>query len=374
MVLRVLTRRSARLVVPALALLAGASGTAAVAAPISAGQAPAQVHGGPAAFGWHTFTLKNGWKSASTAKASTGTPAWALHSGVVYLRGMIKQTRLGGASTFADLPKAVAPSSDIYLQTDTSGSVPGVLYIGVGGALVAYNGNAQTAFSLGGVSYPSTAIKPIPVTLQNTWASADSSYETGIPSYAISHGVVYLSGSLLSTTSPPPINLAFTLPKAARPNQDLYLTVYTFDGDTPGYIQILPTGQVDVSGAGAAAYTTLAGISFPTTAAAWHKFKLVNGWHASSASYLAGAPAYTSVNGVVFTEGAMYQSPAGKLTWTNLPAAARSTDQVKIVADTNTSAVAVIQLSPTEGHVGSTALTSPQSFTSLGGIAYPPSS
>ena len=169
------------------------------------------------------------------------------------------------------------------------------------------------------------------------------------------------------------MTLAFTLPKAAWPNHELYLTVYTFGGRAPGYMEILPTGQVDFSGLNAEQYTSLADISFPTTAAVWHKFQLENNWHSSAAGFLAGAPAYTSINGVVYLTGAMSQSPAGKLVWTNLPAAARTATVVKIAADTGTT-IGVVQLSPSQGHVGSSPVSGAQSFTSLGGIAYPPSS
>ena len=373
MKLPALTRRSARLILPAVALLTCAGGTAAVAAPITGGQAPGQVHGAPAKFVWHSLTLKNGWMSASTAKLNSGTPGWALHSGVIYLRGVVKQPNPKASATFADLPKSVNPSRNLYLQADTSGSVAGVLFIGRGGALQAYQGNADTSTSLGGISYPTSTIAAHQLTTQNTWVSADPIYQTGNPSYAISHGIVYLSGSLFSTTSPPPVTLVFMLPKAAWPSHDLYLTAYTFGGST-GFVEILSTGQVDVSGADAGQYTSLAGISFPTTAAAWHKFQLENNWHSSSAGLDAGAPAYTSINGVVYLAGAMSQSPAGKLIWTNLPAATRTAHVVKIPVETDNPTIGVVQLSPSQGHLGGSPVSGAQSFTSLGGIAYPPSS
>src|SRR6266852_5580017 len=60
--------------------------------------------------------------------------------------------------------------------------------------------------------------------LLNGWKSSQSTWNTGNPSYAISGGVVYLSGSLHGGAGSS--NFAI-LPKAARPAHWLYMTVDT---------------------------------------------------------------------------------------------------------------------------------------------------
>ena len=95
--------RSARLILPAAALLAAMGGTAAIATPAQAGVSIGQVRSAPARAAtsaakltWHPFKLLNGWKSATAKKLLTGTPAWALQNGVVYLRGAIRLPNAGG--------------------------------------------------------------------------------------------------------------------------------------------------------------------------------------------------------------------------------------------------------------------------------------
>lgn len=58
------------------------------------------------------------------------------------------------------------------------------------------------------------------LTLINGWTSSQNVYGTGNPRYAISGGVVYLSGSLHAGTS----TSFAVLPKAARPAHWLYMT------------------------------------------------------------------------------------------------------------------------------------------------------
>ena len=107
--------RSARLILPAAALLAATAGTAALATPAQAGISAGHVRNAPARpvtsakLSWHPFKLLHGWKSATAKKLLTGTPAWALQNGVVYLRGAIRQPTAGGTA-FASLPKQARPA------------------------------------------------------------------------------------------------------------------------------------------------------------------------------------------------------------------------------------------------------------------------
>src|SRR5579863_8507184 len=188
-------RRSARLILPAAAVLIAMGGAVAAAAPVRAGHPAGHVYSAPAKpakLTWHPLKLRNGWKSATAKKLLTGTPAWAIQDGVVYLRGAIRQPASGGI-TFSSLPKAAHPASNLYIQVFSKSDVPAVLFVGSGGALNAYYGNANAFTSISGVSYPTASIKSHKFKLLNGWQSSQSIYQTGDPSGALSKGVVYLS-------------------------------------------------------------------------------------------------------------------------------------------------------------------------------------
>jgi hypothetical protein len=353
-------------------------GTTAAAAPVHAGPPQARARSAPAsagraptlnAFTWHPLALVNGWASASTTSLRTGTPAWAVHNGVVYLRGAVKQPA-DGSSTFATLPASARPPHNLYIQIYTNSDTPGILYVGADGAMQAYDGNATTFTSISAVSYPTTAVKSTKLTLKNGWASSQPVYGTGNPAYAVSSGVVYLSGSMHGGTTSAP---AFVLPKAARPAHVMYVSVYTFDGST-GFLEILPTGEVDAEGADAASYTSLASISFPIASTKWHNFKLEAGWKSDASTFGTGNPAYAVINGIVYISGSMDQAPGGTGLWTNLPAATRSADVLEIEVYTVNGTAGGIAITNSLGLVSSNPFTNAEAFTSLAAVAYPPSS
>src|SRR5580698_8037550 len=137
--------RPARLIIPAAIALSLQGGTAAAAAPASMSTAP--VRNGPpvpASFTWHPLDLLNNWEPASGPKLATGTPAFALHDGVIYFRGAIKQPVSDGSETFAMLPKYARPAHDLYIQAFTLRAAHGVLFIGQDGTMDAYGGKADT--------------------------------------------------------------------------------------------------------------------------------------------------------------------------------------------------------------------------------------
>jgi len=373
-----LSLRPARLILPAAALVTVLGGTAAAAAPVHAAPALARGHSAPARSGkpltlttltWHRLTLQNGWQSASTSSLVTGKPAWASQNGVIYLRGAVKQPNSGASATFATLPTAARPAHNLYIQIYTQSDTPGILYIGADGTMEAFSGNAYTFASLSAVSYPAAAITSHKLALENGWASSQSVYGTGNPAYSVSKGVVYLSGSLHGGTSP----LAFVLPKAARPAQQMWISIYTFDGST-GFVQILPTGQVEVEGTGAASYASLANICFPVASTTWHTFKLVAGWKSGATHFNTAAPSYAVINGVVYLTGAMFQASGNTGLWTDLPVAARSKDVLEIEVYTVNGTAGGVAITNSLGLVSSNPFSNAETFTSLAGIAYPPGS
>lgn len=375
-------RRSVRLIVPAAAFLTLVGGTAAVAAPaglasIAGPAGPARRVGpaGPAASAgkltWHGFTLLNGWKSASKKALVTGQPAWAFRSGIVYFRGAITQPSAGGSSGFARLPSYARPAHNLYLQIYTTQDTPGILYVGHDGTLEAYDGNARSFASLAAVSYLTSAVTSHKLTLKNGWASSQSNYGTGDPSYAISGGVVYLSGSMHGTGAS---QVVAVLPKAERPAHDLYISVYAFDGAT-GSVLILPTGEIKVSGIGTTSYTSLANISYPAAGAKWHNFSLLDGWKSGFTKYHTATPAYVILNGIVYLNGSMFQVKDKVGLWAELPAGVRTAaDVLEIEVYTAKGTAGGIAVTDSLGLVSSMPFSNAQTLASLAAIAYPQSS
>lgn len=207
------------------------------------------------------LTLIHGWKSSQSSRNS-GDPSYTVRGGVVYLSGALHLPS-GSNAEFAVLPKAARPANLEYIIVDTNGGTFGTLQIQPTGASFAYSGSATGFTSLAGVSYPVATATRHKLTLLNGWHS-QSGFHTGDPSYDVSGGVVYLSGSL--ATSDTMDTFFALLPASARPKHELFIKVYANDS-TVGMLQIEPDGDMFV-GYGPvlgteAAFTSLATISFP---------------------------------------------------------------------------------------------------------------
>ena len=336
---------------------------------VAAGRGTAAARTTPALV-WHTLTLINGWKSASKSTLVTGTPAWALSKGVVYLRGAITQTVTGGSAVFAQLPRAASPANYVYVETWTNHDAPGALYVTAPGVMEAYNGNAAAMTSLSGISYPATTMKSHKLALENGWVSSQPVWGTGNPSYEVSAGVVYLSGSMHGGTQ----HLAAVLPVAARPKHLLYIQVYSFTGH-PGWLEIFPNGNLEAFGSVATSFTSLAGVSFPTSTAAWKAFSLEDNWTSGAGKFHTFGPAWTVINGIVYFTGSIYQSPASNGLWTALPAGVKTkTDVLELETIASGGNPGIVSVTDSLGLVGSAPFANAEAFTSLAGIAYPQSS
>ena len=99
--------------------------------------------------------------------------------------------------------------------------------------------------------------------LINGWLPLSAKYY-GNPSYAVSNGVLYLSGILSADKSEgPEIGV---LPRGARPTHYLWLTYTNFGGDNIGDMEIEPSGDMFVYGTTTGTNPvdpSLAAISFP---------------------------------------------------------------------------------------------------------------
>jgi hypothetical protein len=349
---------------------AGLALAAGIALSVTGVTAAAAAPGPDVAFTWHTFKLTHGWKSASSAKLATGTPAWAVQDGIVYLRGAVSNANPAASEEFATLPGYARPAHDLYIQVYTSGAVAGTIVVDASGSLEALHGNATAFTSLASVSFPLASVASHKLKLINGWKSGQSMFNTGDPAYSVSDGVVYLSGSLIQATGD--LNVPVRLPKAARPAHLLYRSVYAFEGQT-GAVAITPTGEVEVFGPASASYTSLAGISYPVASTKWHKFTLENGWSSGATKYHSAAPSYVVINGVVFLDGTMYQASGSAATWTAIPATARTADAIEIEVDTYRISTGGIGLTKA-GMVSNSTFSNSQAFTSLGATSYPVSS
>ena len=136
---------------------------------------------------------------------------------------------------------------------------------------------AAVVFALGGGAYASAHstrqahaaaanLTEHTLNLINGWQSANLGNDTGRPRFAVSAGVVYLSGSLKQST---PAGTEFAvLPSWARPGHVLYMPIYTSQG-VLGTLQAFPNGALVVysnNPVSAPAFSSLAGVSFPVGA------------------------------------------------------------------------------------------------------------
>jgi len=136
--------------------------------------------------------------------------------------------------------------------------------ISIGALVLALGGGAYAA---SGHQTASANLTEHVLRLRNNWQSADPGNSTGAPRWAVSNGVVYLSGSL---TQPSAGNTIFaTLPKGARPSHIMYISIFVSQGAPSGVLQVFPNGVMAAySGNPQSAqdFSSLAGISFPVGA------------------------------------------------------------------------------------------------------------
>jgi hypothetical protein len=351
--------------------VSGGSASAATAMPTARPAAPTIT-----GVTWHQLTLINGWQSGQSQFAGDGIPAWAVRNGVVYLSGSVIQTS-GTNSEFAMLPPTARPSRVLYLTVSTVAHTQGWIIVYPSGAIYAtanpYS-NAQGFTSLAGVSYPAPALATTKPSLENGWQSSDSQWGTGDPSYSVSNGMVYLTGSLHQSAG---ADQAFgVLPPAARPAHTMYFSVYTYNG-TIGLLEIDTSGTMYAYFGGAQQYTSLAGVSFPVASAPTNQLTLINGWKSAQPTYGTGDPSYSVSNGMVHLSGSLVQPQAGATgqMFAILPKAARPTYYLYIKAmvySGSTANTGTVVITPNgELYADSLPLSESQQYTSLAGISYP---
>jgi len=99
------------------------------------------------------------------------------------------------------------------------------------------------------------------------------------------------------------------------------------------------------------------------------------GWKSAASVLPSAAPEYAVINGVVYLNGSMYQPVSGTGLWAFLPGAAKTIgDVLDIEVYTSKGSVGGVGMTKSLGLVNSMPFTNARAFTSLAGIAYPPSS
>ena len=352
----------------ALTLLAAGPGAASAATDRAASARPAGT-GVP----WHNLTLLNGWRSDQKYTLG-GDPAWAIHDGVVYLRGITYQSprSFTASREIAVLPKAARPARKLYLTVDADG-VYGDLVIYPNGVMDVSSAaplEAKSFTSLDGVSFPASPATGHPLTLLNGWTSGRQ-YGTGDPAFWQENGTVYLLGSLQAPSGFASNEFA-VLPPGEHPARVLYINTFGHGGVLET-MKIDPDGTMTVFDSQGDHFTSLAALSFPAAPVTGHNLTLLNGWLSSQGQWDSGDPAYRVSNGIVHLLGSLHQPSGTNSQFAVLPPAARPAHNLWIPTYTYNGAFGWVVIYPSgqifaANFYGSTAA---QSYTSLATISYP---
>src|ERR1700722_14598338 len=95
---RALASQSPAIVISVIALTFSLGGGAGYAASVASSHPAIKIT-------WHKLSLKNGWHSGAGAFAGTGTPAYTVSNGVVYLTGVADHSNTASTAPLGLLPK-----------------------------------------------------------------------------------------------------------------------------------------------------------------------------------------------------------------------------------------------------------------------------
>ncbi|HEV2374430.1 MAG TPA: hypothetical protein VGS19_20000 [Streptosporangiaceae bacterium] len=330
---------------------------------------------------WQPLYLLNGWQAQGLY--GTGDPMYCVDGAMVYLTGSLDQSAAGGQE-FAVLPPQAAPASTSYFTVYTLNGTAGVLRIEPGGGMYAYGGAATWFTSLAGISFPAAQSAPAgqSLALENGWQSAQGNYGTGDPSFFVSGNITHLSGSVTNNATNPDGDFA-VFPTIDGPDNCVETNVYT-SGGTVGWLRIDPslnTMTVQDEGPGgattsAAGFTSLAGISFPSTGTPWQPLNLENNWEpVYNNQCWNGDTSYYISGRVVYLAGALAPdpySPHGSGPVATLPLAARPAHTLYLTVNEELAPPASLEIKP-DGTMYLFGGLKP-TFTSLAGVSYQASS
>jgi hypothetical protein len=247
--------------------------------------------------------LVNGW---TASPFSTAVPAVAIIEGTVRFRGAIA----GGNSPLAFfLPFALHASQTVYLPVDQFAAAKGRLVISPSGNASVEGANgvfglARQFTSLEGLSF---VIDPLftPLSPLNGWTNAPGGTRSAAATTIA--GIVRLQGAIATAGGNP---VAFNLPPQFRPSANVYVHVDLCHA-TDGRLLIEPSGTVTViDPAGnlinAGCTTSLEGVAYPLSTAAFTSLALINSW--TGTIYSTRSASVTNLSGMVTFGGAIMTS------------------------------------------------------------------
>jgi hypothetical protein len=316
------------------------------------------------------LTLQNGWTNTPYA---TGTPASAVSSGIVYLRGAIYA---GSSAVAFQLPAGQRPGATVYLPVNTCNATKGRLTIATDGttSVSAENnafGNAQCFTSLDGVSFAVSTTGYSAITLQNGWTA----YGTRNPAATIIGNVVHLAGSIKTAGTN---HVAFTLPLGFGPSTNVYLPIDLCNAtkgriliDIGGMATIFAENDTTAFG-NAQCFTSLEGVSYPLSPESMSGFTcldLQNGW--IGMPYSTRMPCVKNDGGIVRLLGAVSSGTSVPFT---LPAGMRPSSSVYVSADLCNAAQGRVLIDPTGAVTvqAENGFGNAQCFTSVEGVTFAP--
>lgn len=145
---RALASQSPAIVISVIALTFSLGGGAGYAASVASSHPATKIT-------WHRLSLKNGWHSGAGTFAGTGTPAFTVSNGVVYLTGVADHSSSASASPLALLPKGARPRHTPWFAGFNEAASGGVFVkIDPLGHVTVEGPDADYFSSLAGVSFP----------------------------------------------------------------------------------------------------------------------------------------------------------------------------------------------------------------------------
>jgi hypothetical protein len=328
---------------------------------------------------------------SGSAGFGSRAPAWYKDSsGVIHLQGAVTQTSSSGlgASVIGALPAAARPAANVYTIVHTFNGTYADLVIQSNGqiGLISPRQPAIQDYSfvsLEGISYrPSLAGSFIQIAGPD-WSGVPTFGSRDAKWYKDSSGVIHLEGSASQThTIGSDPNMLGLLPKAARPANDLYFVVHTFNG-TYADLVIEPDGNISVINPRPPAvqdysFVSLESITFRPKPVANSITSIGADW-SPFAGFDSRVPAwFKDSSGVIHLQGAAKQTSTGGATpnlIATLPPAARPASTVYTVVHTFNGTYADLSIAPN----GQIAVINPRppavqdyNFVSLEGITYLP--
>jgi hypothetical protein len=246
---RTMTARPVRLLAAGLGAMAMTLGFAALGI---AGTGPADAATAPAtAVTTHPIPLNTANFSGSAGFGSRG-PAWYKDSsGVIHLQGAVIQTSAAGSTPnlIGTLPTGARPLHNIFTVVHTFNGTYADLAVQTNGQIALINPRPPavqdyTFVSLESITYqPSKSGSPIAVNAAN-W-SGSAGFGSRAPAwYKDTSGVIHLQGAAAQTNpSGTSANVIGTLPTAARPANNIFTIVHTFNG-TYADLAVQTNGQI----------------------------------------------------------------------------------------------------------------------------------